>query len=45
MLIGHTSLLNNYINNKHIVPKFHDETILNEWYSQNSYLCETIDWS
>lgn len=43
MLIGHTEILNYYINTKHIVPQYHDETIFNEWYAKNQDKIVSID--
>ena len=43
MLIEHTKLLNYWINEKHVIPQWHDETIFNEWYAKNPNRCVPID--
>lgn len=43
MLIEHTKLLNYWINEKHVIPQWHDETIFNEWYAKNPNKLVPID--
>lgn len=40
----HSILLDRYINGNHIIPTWHDETIINQWYAYNPNLVEVIDF-